>query len=397
MNSGLAHLQPYPFEKLNQLLRGQIPDPKLEPIDFSIGEPKHPSPAFVWTVATEHLSGLSRYPKIAGTSTLREAIANWLQKRFALSKRPDPIKQILTLNGSREGLFSIAQCLLRSGSNDLVLMPNPFYQIYEGAALLAGAKPVYLPIDTSAGHTPNLDQVSEETWRSTKLLYLCSPGNPTGGVLTEQQLRQAIELANKYNFVIASDECYSELYFDETRPPPGLLQACENAGLTDFRNCLVFHSLSKRSNLPGLRSGFVAGDEKLIATFLRYRTYHGCAMSEQFQAISTAAWQDEDHVVENRAHYRKKFIRADKILSEVLPLRIPPASFYLWLPTPGADEVFCQRLYAEQNLKVVPGSFLGRQIDGHNPGEGYVRIALVAEAEQCAEGINRIRDLLKHY
>lgn len=400
MNPGMARLQPYPFERLAGLLRGLPPAPQhppidFSPIDFSIGEPKHQAPDFVRQALIDNLRGLSRYPKTAGTPPLLDSIADWLTRRFHLTRRPDPATRILPLNGTREGLFAIAQCLLDASAGGLVVLPNPFYQIYEGAALLAGATPFYLPLDADRDFTVNLDAVSAETWQQTRLLYLCSPANPTGGVLGIEQLARAVELAKRHNFVIVSDECYSELYLDEARPPAGLLQACELTGDFDYQNCLVFHSLSKRSSLPGLRSGFVAGEARLINAFLRYRTYHGSAMPEQVQAASAAAWQDERHVIDNRRLYREKFLRAGRILADVGGVRIPPGGFYLWFPTHGNDEQFCRDLYQRMNVLVLPGSYLGR-LDGHrNPGEGYVRIALVAAEDDCAEGIARIRDFLR--
>ncbi|HAC34794.1 MAG TPA: succinyldiaminopimelate transaminase [Gammaproteobacteria bacterium] len=409
MNPGMQHLHPYPFQKMEKLLGGLQPTSPSAAIDLSIGEPKHPTPRLVVEALQQNLQGLAQYPKIAGTDELRAAISEWLQQRFSLPQKPDPASEIISVNGTREALFAIAQCLIDSGKGEQVLIPNPGYQIYEGAALLAGAVPTYLPLSRETDFVPQFDQVAETVWRNTRLVYLCSPGNPCGGVASIDSLQQLIKLAHRHEFVIASDECYSEIYRDEAAPPPGLLQAAAAMGETSYRNCLVFHSLSKRSNAPGMRSGFVAGDARLIQQFRQYRTYHGCAMPPPFQSASIAAWGDETHVQENRQQYRQKFDLAEQILTPY-GITAPPASFYLWLPTPIDDQLFTQRLYSEQAVKVIPGSFLGRDgnqsashgqfvsasaSDRNNPGRHYVRCALVAPVAECEQGLRRIAHLLE--
>ena len=390
MNPGLEKLHPYPFEKLANLLAGLPADPEF---DLSIGEPKHQTPAFIVNTLVEQLNGLASYPKIIGDTNLREAIADWLKQRFKLIADIDPNSQVLPVNGTREALFAIAQCLVDTHSDSLVLMPNPGYQIYEGAALLSGGEPVYLPLLPELGFNPDYSAISNETWQRTRILYLCSPGNPCGGITSIETLQQLIELSNRHDFVIAADECYSEIYPDESQPPAGLLEAAAQMGQDDFRNCLVFHSLSKRSNLPGMRSGFVAGDAQLISTFRRYRTYHGCAMAPPFQAASAAAWRDENHVKLNRQLYREKFNSALAILKDH-SVRQPDGGFYLWLPTPIDDQEFTKALYHQHRVKVIPGSFLGREQNGTNPASGYIRCALVAEKTNCDQAIKRIAALL---
>jgi len=395
MNPRLHALQPYPFEKLRALLAGQSGAAGLEPIDLSIGEPRHPAPDFVRQALAASLEQLSVYPATLGSGELREAIARWLQRRFGLAAPPDPEREILPLGGTREGLFALAQCVVSPVPGALVAMPNPFYQIYEGAALLAGAEPHYLACDAAAGFVPDYDSVPDQVWKRCQLLYLCSPGNPTGAVTPLATLKRVIELADRHDFLIASDECYSELYPDEDRPPPGLLQACAELGRDDFRRCLVFHSLSKRSNLPGLRSGFVAGDARVLREFLRYRTYHGCAMPLPHQRASIAAWGDEEHVRENRRLYREKFAVVLDLLGGCLEVARPDAGFYLWPRTPIDDETFARRLYAEQRVTLVPGRYLARTGgDGCNPGEYRVRIALVAPLDSCRDAALRIRRLV---
>ena len=392
MNPDLDRLQPYPFEKLAALKAGLTP-PALPPVNLSIGEPRHTPPAFVTEVLIHHLHDLARYPATRGGEALRQAVAGWLERRCRLPAGTlDPDAQILPVNGTREALFAFAQCVVDRGRNDpLVLMPNPFYQIYEGATLLAGARPWYLRTGADNGWLPDLDGVPEAVWRRCQLIYLCSPGNPSGAVLPEAAYRALLDLAERHDFVIASDECYSEIYYDEAKPPPGLLAAAHAMGNTDFSRCLVFHSLSKRSNLPGLRSGFVAGDASLVRRFLQYRTYHGCAMPLPVQAASRAAWEDEEHVRENRARYREKFDAVCAILAPVLDVRPPAGGFYLWPRTPVEDTLFARELFARQHVTVLPGSFLSREVDGQNPGRGHVRIALVAELEECCEAAERIR------
>ena len=396
MNPDLSLLHPYPFEKLAALFKGHDAPTQLKPIALSIGEPKHASPAFVAEAIARHISGLSNYPTTLGLAVLREAIAQWLTQRFGL-KGVDAGTQVLPVNGTREALFSFTQAVVdrRVNGTPLVLMPNPFYQIYEGAALLAGAEPVFLPCTPATGLQPDFDAVPDSVWARTQLLFICTPGNPTGALLSMATLKKLIALSDRFGFVIASDECYSEIYFDERQPPVGLLQACAELGRDDFKNCVVFHSLSKRSNLPGLRSGFVAGDAAVLKQYLRYRTYHGSAMPVQHQLASTEVWQDEAHVRDNRALYRDKFARVLAILNPVLPLQMPDAGFYFWARTPGSDEDFARELHAQQAVTVLPGRYLARAgSDGSNPGEGHVRMALVASVAECVEAAERIRSFL---
>ncbi|MDG1687488.1 MAG: succinyldiaminopimelate transaminase [Gammaproteobacteria bacterium] len=396
MNPDLAQLHPYPFEKLAKLKAGLTPPTELAHIALSIGEPKHPTPGFITNAVIENLGGLSHYPTTAGTIELRQAIANWLDQRFDLNSQIDAATQVLPVNGTREALFAFAQAMIERKTDALVVIPNPFYQIYEGAAILAGATPHFLNCTFDSEFTPNFDAVSPEVWQQCQLVYLCSPGNPTGAVIDAETLSQLIALAHQYDFVIASDECYSEIYFDETHPPVGLLQAAMNAGYTDYSRCVVFHSLSKRSNAPGLRSGFVAGDAAILKDFLRYRTYHGCAMPLATQAASISAWQDEDHVIYNRHCYREKFAAVLAILSPVMNVTQPEASFYVWAETPIVDTTFAQRLFDEQNVTVLPGSYLARDTESGNPGANRIRMALVASLEECVEAAHRIRHLIEH-
>jgi N-succinyldiaminopimelate aminotransferase len=396
MNPDLAHLHPYPFEKLAQLKVGCTPPSNLPHIALSIGEPKHPTPGFITEAVIEHLHGLSNYPTTAGSIELRQAIATWLDKRFHLAGNIDATTQVLPVNGTREALFAFAQAVVdRTAHTPLIVMPNPFYQIYEGAAILAGAHPYFLNCSAENNFMPDFDAVPSDVWNHCQLLYLCSPGNPTGAVIEQVTLTKLIELAHKHNFIIASDECYSELYFDEARPPVGLLQAAVAAGYTDLSRCVVFHSLSKRSNAPGLRSGFVAGDAKIMKDFLRYRTYHGCAMPPSTQAASIAAWNDEQHVVTNRQLYREKFDAVLAILSPVMNVTLPEASFYLWAETTVSDTDFARRLFDEQNVTVLPGSFLARDNNNSNPGSHRIRMALVAPIEECIDAAHRIVKLIK--
>jgi len=398
MNPDLSRLHAYPFEKLAQLKADCSPPQDLDHIPLSIGEPKHPAPDFVLQTLNNNLASLSGYPVTRGIDSLRETIAGWLTKRFNLKENLlDPQQHILPVNGTREALFAIAQTLVDRSSKPLVLMPNPFYQIYEGAALLAGAEPYYINTTVENDFLPDFDSITDKTWQRCQMIYVCSPGNPTGAVIPTQTLQKLIQLADKHNFIIISDECYSELYFDEDNPPDGLLEAAQAMGNTNFKNCLVFHSLSKRSNLPGLRSGFVAGDALVMEQFYRYRTYHGCAMPPPHQHASIAAWSDENHVIENRKLYREKFDVVLDILSDVLPVISPPASFYLWPEVPGDDETFARSLFAQENVTVLPGKYLSREADGINPGASRVRMALVAELEQCREAAQRIRRFLENY
>lgn len=396
MNSELKLLQPYPFEKLAALKSGIEPPTGLKHIALSIGEPKHASPKFVIKALQNNLDKLGIYPKTKGMPELREAIAQWLIRRFKLPANTiNAEDHILPVNGTREALFSFVQSAIDRSKDPLVICPNPFYQIYEGAAYLAGAEPYFIPCLSDNNYLPDFDQVTEQQWQRCQLLFLCSPGNPTGAVIGLDILKKLITLAKHYDFIIASDECYSELYFDEKTPPAGLLQACAEMGQSDFKNCIVFHSLSKRSNLPGLRSGFVAGDAELIKNFLLYRTYHGSAMPEHVQLASIAAWQDEQHVKDNRALYHQKFSAVLDILKDDLELSWPDASFYLWAKTPINDTEFAQRLYAQQNLTVLPGQFLSRSVNGINPGEQHIRIALVATFDECIEAAKRIKQFIQ--
>ncbi|MFP4271890.1 MAG: succinyldiaminopimelate transaminase [Halothiobacillaceae bacterium] len=394
MNPDLQLLHPYPFEKLARLKAGVTPPAERPHIPLSIGEPQHAPPKVATDALIAHLHGLASYPATRGMLALREAIARWLAGRFGLAQQDlDPGRHVLPVNGTREALFALAQAVVdRQVARPRVLMPNPFYQIYEGAALLAGAEPWYYPNIAENGFLPDFEEIPDEVWDDCQLIYVCSPGNPSGAVIDEARYRWLIDKAERHDFVIASDECYSELYADEDAPPVGLLQVAVAMGNSDFRRCVVFHSLSKRSNLPGLRSGFVAGDAGLLEAFLRYRTYHGCAMPPPAQHASIAAWSDEAHVRENRALYRQKFDAVLDILADVMPVDRPAAGFYLWAPTPEPDEtVFARRLFETQNVTVLPGRYLSREVGGQNPGVGFVRMALVAELEDCIEAARRIR------
>ena len=397
MNPDLDKLQPYPFERLNTLKAGTTP-PEIPHIALSIGEPKHATPELVAAALRQHLAaGLATYPLSKGMPALRAAICDWLTERFGLPGGSlDPEHHVLPVSGTREALFAFAQAVVDRGRPALVVAPNPFYQIYEGAALLAGATPHFVPCVAANGYLPDFDAVSGETWDACQLLYLCSPGNPTGAVIPQDTMQQLIRLAERHDFVIASDECYSEIYFDETAPPVGLLQAAAAMGNTDYRRCIVFHSLSKRSNAPGLRSGFVAGDAAVLAGFLRYRTYHGCALPLQHQHASLAAWQDEQHVRDNRRMYREKFAAVLDVLDGCLDVAHPDAGFYLWPRTPIGDEEFARELFAQQHVTVLPGRYLSRDVDGFNPGAGHVRMALVASTQECVEAAHRIRQFVSN-
>jgi N-succinyldiaminopimelate aminotransferase len=391
MNPRLALLRPYPFERLRALLADAVPPAGRRHIPLSIGEPKHAPPTFVGEALTHALDTLGSYPLAAGLPELREAVARWLERRFALpggAVHADAM--VLPVNGTREGLFAFVQAVVdERRPAPAVLMPNPFYQIYEGAALLAGAEPVYLNCDREAGYLPDLDAVPSSTWDRCQVLFLCSPGNPTGAVMPMDYLRRVLDLAARYGFVIASDECYSEIYLDEERPPPGLLQAAHEAGNSSFERCVVFHSLSKRSSVPGLRSGFVAGDARILAAFRLYRTYHGCAVPLHTQLASVPAWQDEAHVAENRRLYAEKFAAVVPILRQVLDVEVPAGAFYLWVEVRD-DETFTRGLFEQQHVTVLPGSYLSRATDTGNPGRGRVRISLVASCDDCVEAARRI-------
>lgn len=392
MNPLLKRLQPYPFERLRQLHAGVTPNPAYRPISLGIGEPKHATPELIKTALSASLASLAGYPATAGDPKLRQAMADWLQRRYGLAL--DPATQILPVNGSREALFALAQTVIdptRPGAT--VVSPNPFYQIYEGAALLAGAETWFAPSDPARNFAIDWAGVPAEVWAKTQLLFVCSPGNPTGAVMGLEEWKLLFELSDRYGFVIASDECYSEIYFRD-EPPLGGLQAAAQLGRHDFRNIIALTSLSKRSNVPGLRSGFVAGDATLIKPFLLYRTYHGSAMSPIVQAASIAAWNDEKHVVENRAMYREKFAQVTPMLSAVMDVALPDAGFYLWAQIPGRfnndDPAFSRELLALYNVVVLPGSYLAREARGHNPGTGRIRMALVAETAECVEAAGRI-------
>lgn len=396
MNPDLDRLHPYPFEKLTKLKAGIRVPQDLNPISLGIGEPKHPSPEFVKQVIANNLDKLANYPTTKGTDELRQAIARWATRRFELAPGTlTPEHHIVPVNGTREGIFSLVQSVVDSSRPATVVSPNPFYQVYEGAAFLAGATPHYLACDASNNFIPDFEHVPNSVWKDCQVLFLCSPGNPSGSVIPRETLTQVIELADKHDFIVASDECYSELYPDENRPPEGLLQTCAAIGRNDFARCIVFHSLSKRSNLPGLRSGFVAGDAKILKGYLKYRTYHGCAMPIHNQLASIAAWSDEDHVRENRAAYRAKFEAVVPILRDVMDVEFPDAGFYLWPQTPMDDETFARELSAQQNVHVLPGRYLSRTVEGHNPGENRVRMALVAPVEECVEAAKRIVTFVK--
>jgi N-succinyldiaminopimelate aminotransferase len=390
LNPRLSRLQPYPFERLRALLAGVTPNPARSPINLSIGEPKHPTPKLVLDALAAAGPGVANYPTTAGAPALREAIADWLVRRHRLSAL-DAATQVLPVLGSREALFAFAQTLVdASRPGATVVMPNPFYQIYEGAALLAGAEPYCVNSVAERGFAHAWRDVPDAVWARTQLVYVCSPDNPTGRVTTAEEWRLLFELADRHGFAIAADECYSEIYFDEASPPQGALGVAHALGRAGFPRLVSFGSLSKRSNAPGLRSGYVAGDAALVKAFLLYRTYHGSAMSPAIAAASVAAWNDEAHVRANRAAYAAKFAALQPRLAAALPCAMPDAAFYLWAATPGDDAEFARRLFAEQAVTVLPGSYFARDAHGTNPGRGRIRIALVASADECAEGIDRI-------
>lgn len=392
MNPDLDRLQPYPFEKLSVLKAGVQPPSSLEHISLGIGEPKHPAPPFVLEVMADNLNCLSNYPTTKGMPELRQAIAGWCERHFELGAgNVDSDRNVLPVNGTREAIFAFTQAAIARKPDALVVAPNPFYQIYEGAAYLAGAEPHYLNCLPGNGFIPDYDAVPADVWQRCQLLFVCSPGNPTGAVHDMDTLKKLIALADEHDFILCSDECYSELYPDEDNKPAGLLQACAELGRSDYARCIVFHSLSKRSNLPGMRSGFIAGDASLLEPFLLYRTYHGCSMPIQHQLASIAAWNDEAHVLENRSQYRHKFEAVLRVLQPVMDVKQSDASFYLWAPTPIADDEFAKGLFEQQNLTVLPGRYLSREIDGVVPGAGFVRMALVATVSECVEAAERIR------
>lgn len=394
MNPNLNQLQPYPFQKLRQLFEGVVRNTALHPVDLQIGEPKHATPDFIRQAMINNLDGLSTYPTTLGTPALRNSIATWIKRRFNL---PDinADTEIIPVNGSREALFSFAQAVIDPGANNpAVVCPNPFYQIYEGAALLAGATPYFINTLPENHFKLDYSQLTDAVWSRTQLIYVCSPNNPTGGVMKLDEWRELFALSDRYGFVIASDECYSEIYFDEKNPPLGALDAAQRLGRFSFPRLVVFNSLSKRSNVPGLRSGYVAGDATLLEKFLLYRTYHGSAMNPAAQAASAAAWSDETHVVENRRLYAQKFSSSITLLSDAMAVQMPDAGFYFWIKTPIDDTEFTKRLYQDYNVTVLPGSYLARDAHGMNPGKNYVRIALVASPQECIEAVNRIKSLV---
>ncbi len=395
MNPYLDKLQSYPFEKLRLLLDGVKPIVSHN-IALSVGEPKHEIPNFISNSLIENISGIGKYPPTRGLQELREAICLWLNRRFNVPRAfLNPEENVIPVTGSRQALFAIAQAVIDVAKNPLVVIPNPFYQIYEGAALLSGAEIHYIPCTKENSHLPNLDLIEEKILEKCQLFYICSPGNPSGAVMPIEKMQQLISLSEKYNFVIASDECYSDLYFDENSPPVGLLEASVAMGNTSFKNCLTFHSLSKRSNVPGLRSGFVAGDKEILKKFSQYLTYYGCAMPIHHQMASCEAWKDTKHSKVNRDLYRKKFDMIRDVLSPLIDIQYPEAGFYLWLETPVSDTEFTYNLYSQQNITVLPGSFISRKIDGLNPGENFVRIALVAQIDECIEAASRIKQYLQ--
>jgi N-succinyldiaminopimelate aminotransferase len=391
MNPDLNKLQPYPFQKLAKLFGEVTPNAALKPISLHIGEPKHETPQFIKDALIAGLDGLANYPTTIGSDALRSAIATWLSQRYGIPT-PDAKTQILPVNGSREALFSFAQAVIdRSKSNSAVVCPNPFYQIYEGAAFLAGATPYFLNTLPEDNYALNFTQLPEEVWQRTQLIYVCSPGNPNGRVMPLAEWKTLFEMSERYGFVIASDECYSEIYFGEDKPL-GALQAAQQLGRGDYKNLVVFSSLSKRSNVPGMRSGFVAGDARVLEKFALYRTYHGCAMNPAIQTATIAAWNDETHVAENRHLYAEKFAKVITLLAPVLPVSKPDASFYLWVRTPISDTAFAQQLYRDYNVSVLPGSFLAREAHGINPGANFIRLALVANLNETLEAARRISE-----
>ena len=394
MNPLLQRLQPYPFERLKQLFSTVTPSAKYPPISLGIGEPRHATPQLVLDALAASTEALSSYPATAGLPALRHSCANWVQRRYGLALNPDI--QILPINGSREALFAFAQTVVDgSKAGATVVCPNPFYQIYEGAALLAGAQAFYVPSDPALNFNVDWGKVPEAVWKNTQLLFVCSPGNPTGSVMPLADWKTLFELSDRYGFVIASDECYSEIYFREEAPLGGL-EASYKLGRTDYKNLVAFTSLSKRSNVPGMRSGFVSGDANLLKQFLLYRTYHGSAMSGMVQAASIAAWDDEAHVVANREMYRQKFAAVTPLLAQVLDVKLPDAGFYLWAAVPGGDDQsFARDLLAQYNVTVLPGSFLARESQGFNPGAGRIRMALVAETQECMQAAQRIVEFVQ--
>ena len=397
MNSGINQLHAYPFEQLKILLADTKPT-NLPPIKLSVGEPQHPPPTAALQSIIENVSQFGKYPLTRGKKLLREVCLEWLCKRFDLDPTTlDADRHILPLNGTREGLFAIGQSLINRNNHPIVIMPNPLYQIYEGSTLLAGAEPYYLNCLENNKFLPDFDITPDEIWHRCQLVYLCTPDNPSGAVLPQTVLQNLIGLAHRFDFSIVADECYSEIYYDEAAPPRGLLAASQAMSNAKYARCLAFYSLSKRSNLPGLRSGFVAGDAQLLAQFLRYRIYHGCSMPPPLQQASISAWRDEQHVIENRSLYREKMQRFIEIIGDRIPLRMPAAGFYLWPDIGTNSEQFTRLLYKQQNLEVLPGMYLSRQVNGINPGINRIRIALVAEYKTCEQAAHRLHDFLDDF
>jgi len=393
MNPNLNLLQPYPFQRLRDLFKGITPNPDFSAINLSIGEPKHATPQLIKDALVNNLAGLANYPTTVGSLALREAISNWISRRYSVPAL-NPDTAILPVTGSREALFSFAQVIIDSTKADpVVISPNPFYQIYEGAAFLAGAEPYFLNTLPENQHAMDFESVPVDVLKRTQLVYVCSPGNPSGKVMSLAQWKNIFELSDKYGFVIAADECYSEIYFDEGSPPLGALQAAHKLG-RDYKNLVIFSSLSKRSNVPGMRSGFVAGDEKIIERFTLYRTYHGCAMNPAVQAASIAAWNDEAHVIENRTLYAAKFNVVTPLLQNVLEVELPDAAFYLWARSKQSDTELAVKLYRDLNITVLPGSYLAREVHGLNPGHNFIRMALVASHDECVEAVKRMTEHL---
>ena len=394
MNPDLDRLQSYPFQKLNTLLEGAKPNAQHKAVSLYIGEPKHPTPQLIRQALIDNLDGLAAYPTTLGAPGLRVAIADWLKHRYGLNQN-NADTEIIPVNGSREALYAFAHTIIdRSKSRPAVVVPNPFYQIYEGAALLAGAEAQYLHNLPANNFAADYAQLPDEVWQRTQLIYVCSPGNPTGRVMDMNEWKALFDLSDRYGFVIASDECYSEIYFDEKNPPIGALQAAQHFGRVGYPRLVVFSSLSKRSNSPGMRSGFVAGDAEILKKYLLYRTYQGCAMSPPIHAASIAAWRDEDHVRENRRLYREKFEAAMKILGKTPGVQMPDAGFYLWIDTRRDDSQFTRELYEQFHVTVLPGSYLAREARGINPGRNFVRVALVASTAECSEAAQRIADFI---
>jgi N-succinyldiaminopimelate aminotransferase len=395
MNPRLGSLHTYPFEKLAKLMAGAVAPAHLPPVPLYIGEPQHEPPPFVLEALRQGVSRLGAYPATAGTLELRSSVTRWLERRFSLrADSVDAATMVLPVNGTREALFALVQAAVDTSQAPLVITPNPFYQIYEGAALLAGATPYYLNATAENQFAPNLDEVPQAVLDRTQVLFLCSPGNPTGAVLSRSYLARALDLAERHDFIVAADECYAEIFPDEAAPPPSLLEVAQETGRDRFQRCIVFHSLSKRSSVPGLRSGFVAGDPELMRRFLLYRTYQGGAMSPMVQMASSAAWDDDAHVRTNRQLYREKFDRVLPILSPVLDVQRPAGAFYLWVDVGGDDERFTRELFTRQNVTVLPGSYLGRTTEQGNPGKGRVRLSLTATVEDCVVAATRIREFM---